>query len=77
MVCFIKYFLINLLVIYILSNLPVFVQINEKNRNLYVGVSQNRNTRIEFNNSQIREPLYVHRYLNGLVDMFKQHVVSV
>lgn len=66
----------NLYYIIFFSNIPIFIQLDEKIRQLYVGVSQNRNMRIEFNNSQILEPIYVHKYLNGLVDMFKQHVVN-
>lgn len=65
---------VNVALINSQCNIPFFIQINKKSRELYVGVSQNRNIRIEFNNSQIKEPLYIHKYLNGLVDMFKQQV---
>lgn len=61
----------------VFSELPVFVQMSDISRQLYHGVSLNRNLRISFEGAHLLSPLFKHKFLNGLIDMFKEKVVRI
>uniref|UniRef100_A0A915DN61 Uncharacterized protein n=1 Tax=Ditylenchus dipsaci TaxID=166011 RepID=A0A915DN61_9BILA len=54
--------------------LPIFVQIGEPANHLYAGVGQNRNARTCFEGAYLKSFMYKHKYLDGLVDIFKEKV---
>ncbi|KAI1732409.1 rab3 GTPase-activating protein catalytic subunit domain-containing protein [Ditylenchus destructor] len=54
--------------------LPTFVQFGEDHRQLYAGVLQNRNARTCFEDAHLQSVLYKHKYLDGIVEMFKEKI---
>ncbi|KAI1725906.1 rab3 GTPase-activating protein catalytic subunit domain-containing protein [Ditylenchus destructor] len=54
--------------------LPTFVQFGDDHRQLYAGVLQNRNARTCFEDAHLQSVLYKHKYLDGIVEMFKEKI---
>lgn len=58
------------------SEIPIFIQFGDLDRYLLNGFSQNKAVRTNFEGIHLENYLTKHRYFNGLVDMFKDKIVS-
>jgi len=55
-------------------HLPVLVQFGDEERGLYSGVAQTRGSATHFDNAHLYVPLKPHRFLEGLLDIFREKV---
>lgn len=59
------------------STIPFFIPYGDCARNLYFGAHQNRNLRTEFEGVQLKSCLCKHKFMSGLLDLFKEKVVGL
>ncbi|EDV26954.1 uncharacterized protein TRIADDRAFT_23084 [Trichoplax adhaerens] len=57
--------------------LPIFLQLQQLRRRLYVGLCLNRNFRANFEMVQLNNTPSQYRHLSGLIDIFKSKLVSL
>lgn len=57
--------------------MPVFVDIGGQGKDNYAGVLQNRNVRTVFEGALLRNFLRKYKFLDGLLDMFKNKLVGI
>lgn len=59
------------------SALPMFLQLQQLRRRLYVGLCLNRDFRVNFEMVQLNNTPSQYRHLSGLTDIFKSKLVSL